>query len=47
MFCYEILHQDKDSVVDYYSKVKMCNDIVNFSEEYLRNKFINGLILEN
>ena len=47
MFRYGMLRQDKDSIADYYSKVKRCNDIVNFSEECLRNKFINGLTLEN
>jgi hypothetical protein len=47
MFRYGILRQDKDSIADYYSKVKRCNDIVNFSEERLRNEFIEGLTLEN
>ena len=47
MFYYRILHQDKDSIVDYYLKIKRYNDIVNFSEERLRNKFIDGLTLEN
>jgi len=42
MFHYGILRQDKDSVADYYSKVKRCNDIVNFSEERFRNKFIKS-----
>ena len=47
MFRYEMLRQDKDSIADYYSKVKRYNDIVNFSEEHFRNKFINGLTLKN
>ena len=47
MFRYGILSQDEDSIADYYSKVKRCNDIANFSEDRLRSVFIEGLSREN
>ena len=37
------LDQGNDSVADYYSRLKRCNDIVNFSENHLRNEFVRGL----
>ncbi|CAG8634450.1 6694_t:CDS:2 [Funneliformis mosseae] len=47
IFCYGILRQDKNLVADYYLKVKRCNNIANFSEKRLKNKFIDRLTLEN
>ena len=37
------LVQGNDSVEDYYSKLKRCNEVVQFSEDYLKGVFIKGL----
>ena len=46
-FQFGLLVQGNDSIADYYSKLKRCNDINNFSEDHLRYVFIRGLTPEN
>ena len=46
-FRYGKLVRGNNSVVDYYSKLKKCNEIVKISEEHLRRDFLSGLTLES
>jgi hypothetical protein len=41
------LLQDKDSIADYYSKIKRCNNIVNLCKSHLEGVFFDGLTTEN
>ncbi|PKK76528.1 hypothetical protein RhiirC2_707302 [Rhizophagus irregularis] len=42
-----LLFQGKDSIADYYSKVKRCNDIVNLCKRHLESEFFDGPTPEN
>ncbi|CAI2197879.1 2741_t:CDS:1, partial [Funneliformis geosporum] len=42
-----VLVQGRDSVGEYYSKIKGCNEIVKYSEDFLWHEFIKGLTPEN
>ncbi|PKK58925.1 hypothetical protein RhiirC2_795572, partial [Rhizophagus irregularis] len=46
-FCCGLLVQGSDSVEEYYSKIKRCNEIIKYGEDYLWHKFIKGLKPEN
>jgi hypothetical protein len=42
-----LLLQDKDSIADYYTKIKRCNNIVNLCKSHLEGVFFDGLSTEN
>ena len=37
------MHQGKDSIAEYYSKLKKCNNTINFCKDHLEEKFFEGL----
>ncbi|POG58319.1 hypothetical protein GLOIN_2v1731890 [Rhizophagus irregularis DAOM 181602=DAOM 197198] len=41
------LLQDEDSIVDYYSKIKRCNDVIKLCKNHLKEVFIKGLTPKN
>ncbi|GBC50839.2 hypothetical protein GLOIN_2v1765706 [Rhizophagus irregularis DAOM 181602=DAOM 197198] len=41
------LLQDEDSIVDYYSKIKRCNDVIKLCKNHLRELFHKGLSSES
>ncbi|GBB87097.1 hypothetical protein RclHR1_13560002 [Rhizophagus clarus] len=46
-FWYGLLLQGKDSIVDYYSKIKRCNDVIKLCKNHLRELFHKGLSSES
>ncbi|PKC61721.1 hypothetical protein RhiirA1_466138 [Rhizophagus irregularis] len=40
-------HQSEDSIVDYYSKIKRCNDVIKFCKNHLRKVFHKELSPES
>ncbi|UZO29309.1 uncharacterized protein OCT59_022788 [Rhizophagus irregularis] len=42
-----LLLQDEDSIVDYYSKIKRCNDVIKLCKNHLRELFHKGLSSES
>ncbi|UZO05891.1 uncharacterized protein OCT59_026229 [Rhizophagus irregularis] len=46
-FWYGLLLQGEDSIVDYYSKIKRCNDVIKFCKNHLREIFHKGLSSES
>ena len=46
-FQYESLLQDEDSIADYYSKIKRCNDVIKLCKNHLREVFHKGLSPES
>ena len=46
-FQYGLLLQGEDSIVDYYSKIKRCNDVIKLCKNHLRELFHKGLSLES
>ncbi|PKK70643.1 hypothetical protein RhiirC2_746061, partial [Rhizophagus irregularis] len=42
-----LLLQGEDSITEYYSEVKRCNDVVKLCKDHLKNVFINELAPEN
>jgi hypothetical protein len=42
-----LLLQDKDSIADYYSKIKRCNDIIKLCKNHLKEVFHKGLSPES
>jgi hypothetical protein len=42
-----LLLQDKDSIADYYLKIKRCNNIINLCKSHLEGVFFDGLTTEN
>ncbi|GES96782.1 hypothetical protein GLOIN_2v1765706 [Rhizophagus clarus] len=45
-FWYRLLLQSEDSIVDYYLKIKRCNDIIKFCKNHLRELFHKELSSE-
>ncbi|GBC36111.2 hypothetical protein GLOIN_2v1765706 [Rhizophagus irregularis DAOM 181602=DAOM 197198] len=46
-FRYGLLLQGEDSIVDYYSKIKRCNDVIKLCKNHLREIFHKGLSSES
>ena len=46
-FRYGLLLQGEDSIVDYYSKIKRCNDVIKLCKNHLRELFHKGLSSES
>ena len=46
-FRYGLLLQGEDSIVDYYSKIKRCNDVIKLCKNHLRELFHKGLSPES
>ncbi|POG63221.1 hypothetical protein GLOIN_2v1882275 [Rhizophagus irregularis DAOM 181602=DAOM 197198] len=46
-FQYGLLLQGEDSIVDYYSKIKRCNDVIKLCKNHLREIFHKGLSSES
>ncbi|GBB91437.1 hypothetical protein RclHR1_18740002 [Rhizophagus clarus] len=46
-FWYRLLLQGEDSIVDYYSKINRCNDVIKLCKNHLRELFHKGLSSEN
>ncbi|CAG8562580.1 2879_t:CDS:2 [Funneliformis mosseae] len=46
-FWYGLLLKGEDSIVDYYSKIKRCNDVIKLCKNYLRELFHKGLLSES
>ena len=46
-FRYGLLLQDEVSIVDYYSKIKRCNDVIKLCKNHFREVFIKGLTPKN
>uniref|UniRef100_U9U185 Uncharacterized protein n=1 Tax=Rhizophagus irregularis (strain DAOM 181602 / DAOM 197198 / MUCL 43194) TaxID=747089 RepID=U9U185_RHIID len=42
-----LLLQGEDSITEYYSEVKRCNDVVKLCKDHLKNVFINELENKN
>jgi hypothetical protein len=42
-----LLLQGEDSIVDYYSKIKRCNDVIKLCKNHLKEVFIKGLTPKN
>jgi hypothetical protein len=38
-----LLHQGEDSLAEYYSKLKRCNDTVGLCKDHLEEKFFEGI----
>ena len=43
----KLLLQGEDSIVDYYSKIKRCNDVIKLCKNHLKEVFIKGLTPKN
>ncbi|CAG8482754.1 12578_t:CDS:2 [Funneliformis mosseae] len=43
-FWYRLLLQGEDLIVDYYSKIKRCNNVIKLCKNYLREVFHKGLL---
>ena len=41
------LLQGEDSIVDYYSKIKRCNDVIKLCKNHLKEVFVKGLTPKN
>ncbi|CAG8685808.1 2211_t:CDS:2, partial [Funneliformis mosseae] len=46
-FRYRLLLQGEDSIVNYYSKIKRCNNVIKLYKNHLREIFHKGLSLES
>ncbi|CAB4459866.1 unnamed protein product [Rhizophagus irregularis] len=46
-FRYGLLLQDEDLIVDYYSKIKRCNNVIKLCKNHLRQIFHKGLSSES
>ncbi|PKB94528.1 hypothetical protein RhiirA5_438563 [Rhizophagus irregularis] len=46
-FRYGLLLQSEDSIVNYYSKIKRCNDVIKLCKNHLREVFHKGLLPES